>query len=168
MGESYSWFVLYVKSRHEFVTRNELAGKGIETLLPSAKRYRLWSDRRKLVEFPLFPGYLFVHIHPDPESYVSVLKARGAVTFVALESSNPTPVPSGEIRSLKAVVESGKEMDIYPELREGARVRVRRGPLAGADGVLERKGDGNRFLVNIQILGRSIGVRIYDDDIEAA
>jgi transcription antitermination factor NusG len=167
--EEQLWYALYVKSRHEFVILAELVQKGIETFLPSAKRMRLWKDRRKLVEFPLFPGYVFVHIHPDPESHLRVLKARGAVNFVSLEQPGcPTSVPPEEINSIKALVESGQEVDVYPGLVEGARVRVIRGPLKSAEGILSEKLGSSYLLVNIEILGRSLGVRIYDDDVEIA
>jgi transcription antitermination factor NusG len=166
MIETFLWYAVYVKSRHEFVTRDELSRKGTETFLPSAKRLRRWKDRKKLVESPLFPGYLFVHIHPDNESYLNVLKVKGVVTLLSLEPGNPTPVPPEEINSLKLLLESGEELDIRPELKEGRRVRIRRGPLEGAEGVLERKESGNILLVNIELLGRSLGVKVYDDDVE--
>jgi transcription antitermination factor NusG len=75
-------------------------------------------------------------------------------------------VPPEEINSLKLLLESGEELDIRPELKEGRRVRIRRGPLEGAEGVLERKESGNILLVNIELLGRSLGVKVYDDDVE--
>lgn len=162
------WYALYVKSRHEFVARDGLSGKGIETFLPSARRLRQWKDRRKPVEFPLFPGYLFVHIDPGPESCLRVLKTRGAVCFVSLGMETPAPVSPEEISSLRILVGSGSEVDIYPGLAAGARVRVRKGALSGAEGVFLKKQGGNTLVVNINILGRSVGVRIYDDDIEPA
>lgn len=162
------WHALYVKSRHEFVTRDELTRKGVETFLPSVKRLRRWKDRNKFVDFPLFPGYLFVHVRQNPEAFVNVLKTRGVVTFISLMPGHPTPVPPEEISSLMLLIESGKELDVYPHLTEGTRVRVRRGPLTDAEGVLARKEDQHVFLVNIEILGRSVGVKIYASDIEAA
>jgi transcriptional antiterminator NusG len=160
------WFALYVKSRHECVTSRELRKKEIDTFLPSVKRWRQWKDRRMLVDFPLFPGYLFVHIRPDSENFVNVLKTRGAVTLVSSQPGNPTPVADEEISSLKVLIESGKDLDIYPHLREGDRVRLKRGPLKGAEGILRGKDDQYMFLVNINLLGRSVGLKIYADDIE--
>ncbi len=161
------WFALYVKSRHEFVTNGELWKKGIETFLPSVKRWRQWRDRRKLIEFPLFPGYLFVYIYPNPEEFIKVLKTMGSVTFISAEPGHPLPVSPEEINSLKLLIGSGKEFDIYPNLKEGTLIRVARGPLKGAEGVLIKKEDQHIFLVNIKILGRSVGVKIYGDDVEA-
>lgn len=162
------WFALYVKSRHEFVTIDELRKKEIETFLPSVKKWRQWKDRRKFVDFPLFPGYLFVHIYPNPGEFINVLKTRGAVTLISSEPGNPTPVSSEEISALRLLIESGKELDIYPHLKEGTWVRVKRGPLKGAEGVLEKKADQYKFLVNINLLGRSVGLKICANDIEGA
>lgn len=163
-----NWYAVYVKSRHEFVTRGELLKKGIETFLPVARRFSQWKDRRKLVEFPLFPSYLFVCVPPTADAFLGVLKTRGAVQMVSLEPYTPTPVGDGEIRSLKLLLESGEDFDLYPHLNVGDRVRVKRGPLKGAEGTLEIKNDQYKFLVNIELLGRSIGVNIYADDIEGA
>jgi transcription antitermination factor NusG len=162
------WYALYVKSRHEFITEEELKRRGIETYLPSVTRVRQWSDRKKQVISPLFPGYLFVSIFPNPEEYLRVLKARGAVTFISLQPGYPTSVSPEEIQSLKMLIESGEEIDIYPRFKEGERVRIKRGPLTGAEGVLKKKEDRYYFLVNIELLGRSVGIKVQGDEIEAA
>ncbi len=165
---SLNWYAVYVKSRHEFAVHRELSRKGLEAYLPSVKRLRQWRDRRKFVDFPLFPGYLFVHIHDRPESFLEVLKTKGVVNFISLRPGYPSPVSPEEIASLKLLVDSGRELDVHPFLKEGGRIRVRRGPLRGAEGTLVKKGDQYIFHVNIDLLGRSVGVKIYADDLEAA
>jgi transcriptional antiterminator NusG len=162
------WFALYVKSRHEFITNGELQKKGIETFLPSVRISRQWKDRRKLIDFPLFPGYLFVHIYPKPEEFFNVYKTTGVVKIISEERGHPSPLSYEEINSLRLLTDSGKELDIYPHIKEGMWVRVRRGSLKGAEGILEKKEDQYMFLVNINLLGRSVGVKIYADDIESA
>ena len=161
-----NWYALYVKSRHEFIAFGGLIRKGTEAFLPSIKRFRQWKDRRKLVEFPLFPGYLFVHIQPNPEEFLNVLKSGGVVNFVSLTPGHPTPVPRTEVTSLKLMIESGKELNIYSSLKEGSLVRVKRGPLKSAEGILTKKDNQYLFSVNIKLLGRSIGVKIHADDLE--
>ncbi|GAB4390632.1 MAG: UpxY family transcription antiterminator [Thermodesulfovibrionales bacterium] len=162
------WYALYVRSRHEFVVRDELLRKGTEAYLPSVSRLRQWKDRKKSVEFPLFPGYLFVRTEDNPEAHIEALRTRGVVAFVSLEGGRPTPVPDHEIDSLRVLLDSGREIDVYPGLKEGSRVRIRRGALVGAEGMVSGKEEGYTFLVNIELLGRSIGVRIYAEDLEAA
>jgi transcription antitermination factor NusG len=164
-----NWYVIYVKSRHEFAVRHELSRKGVETFVPHVKRLRHWKDRKKLIDFPLFPGYVFVRFGFDPETYLSILKTPGIVTFVSLEgSASPSCVSDSEMHSLKVLMESGKEIDSYPHLKDGMRVRVKAGPLRTAEGILLKKEDQHMLLVNLVLLGRSVGVRVYADEVEAA
>ena len=69
-----NWYALYVKSRHEFVVSDELHRKGVETFLPSVTKFNQWKDRKKQVETPLFPGYLFVYFEPNPVKFMNVIK----------------------------------------------------------------------------------------------
>jgi transcription antitermination factor NusG len=162
------WFALSVRSRHEFVVHDALRQKGVETFLPFVKRVRQWKDRKTTVEFPLFPGYLFVSIFPRAEEFMKVVTIRGSVTFISLVPGYPTPVPTEEIDSLKIVLDSGSAFDVYPQFKAGARVRIKKGPLSGAEGVLTNKDDQQVFLVNVELLGRSVGVKIQAQDIETA
>jgi transcription elongation factor/antiterminator RfaH len=162
------WYALYVKSRHEFVVSNELQRKGIDTFLPSIQKLSQWKDRKKPIQVPLFPGYLFVHITPDPEAFSRVRKTRGIVTFVSSTTGCPTPAAPEEIHALKIMLDSGDIVDIYPHLKEGAPVRMRKGIFQGAEGILEKKDDQCVFIVSIKLLGKSVGVRICADEVEAA
>ena len=162
-----SWYAVYVRSRHEFVTAGELTRKGIETCLPVVKKVSQWKDRKKLIEYPLFPGYIFVQVPVYPGAFLDVLKTRGAVSFVSLEPGTPTPVSADEIDSLRLLIGSGREMDVFPGLKEGMRVRVKNGPLAGVEGVLSRKENECTVSVNVELLGRSVVVKITPQDIEA-
>jgi transcription termination/antitermination protein NusG len=160
------WFALYVKSRHEFAVENELTGKGVEVFLPAVKKIRKWKDRKKLVDFPLFPGYLFIHTLPKAEELSTVIRTRGVVRVISGEAGCPAAVPEAEICALKLLMGSGAQIDIYPHLKEGVRVRVRRGMLQGAEGVITRKDGRLTLLVNIEILGRSLGVPLSPEDVD--
>jgi transcription termination/antitermination protein NusG len=163
-----NWYAVYVKSRHEFVVSEELQRKGIETFLPSITKMNRWKDRNKLVEVPLFPSYLFVSIAPDPEEFLRVLKTRGAVTFISLEPGHPTPLVSEEILTLRRLLDVKKDVRVYPHMKQGARVRIKRGIFVGAKGFLAREEDHHVFFVSIDLLGRTVGVKFYADDVEAA
>jgi len=161
-----NWYALRVRSRHEFVASEELARKGIENFLPSVSRVRQWKDRKKTVDFPLFPGYVFVHLAARPGVFLDVLKTRGSVCFVSLEPGHPTSMPPEEIAALKAMLMSGEQLDVYPAFKEGTVVRVKHGPLLGAVGILAKREGRQMFLVNIDILGRSVGLKISAEDVE--
>lgn len=86
----HNWYALSVKSRHEFVARDELVKKGIETFLPSVMKLRQWRDRKKHVEFPVFPGYLFVSLTHCAQDFMQVAKTRGTVGLVSRARSPDT------------------------------------------------------------------------------
>ncbi|MDA8173553.1 MAG: UpxY family transcription antiterminator [Nitrospiraceae bacterium] len=162
-----NWYAAYVKSRHEFVAQSELGRKGVQTFLPTIKKLNQWKDRKKLVEFPLFPGYLFVNVPSYPSEFVNVLKTRGVVSILASGLDGPVPVPQDEIESLKIMLTSGGDgVNVYPHLKSGALVRVKRGPLKGARGAVMNSEGEHIFVVNIDILGRSIGIKVYANDLE--
>jgi transcription antitermination factor NusG len=163
---SENWYALRVKSRHEFVTAEELTRKSIVNFLPSVARTRQWKDRKKVVDFPLFPGYLFVHITLEPALFLDVLKTRGSVGFVSLEPGHPTSIAPEDILSLKTMLTCGEPIDVFPAFKEGIIVRVKRGPLCSAVGILIKKEEHHIFLVNFDILGRSVGLKICADDVE--
>src|SRR5439155_22663486 len=60
-GSDARWYAVQTRSRHERVVAAQLREQDVSTFLPMITRIRRWSDRRKLVEFPLFSGYVFVH-----------------------------------------------------------------------------------------------------------
>lgn len=165
--QSPAWFAVHVKSRHEFVASGELVRKGVETFVPAMKKLRQWKDRRKFVEFPLFPGYVFVRVPAYRGAFAEILKTRGVVGFVTLEPGSPAHVDIDELEALRILVASGRDIDIYPGLKEGTRVRVTRGPLTNAEGFLEKKIDEYVFIVNMEILGRCVAVKIAPHDIAA-
>ncbi len=163
-----NWYALRVKSRHEFVTSDELTRKDIENFLPSVSRVRQWKDRKKVVNFPLFPGYLFVHLEPQSGAFLDVLKTRGSVCFVSLEPGKPTSLLPEEIAYLRVMLESGEQLDVLPAFKEGTAVRVKRGPLCGIVGILAKRENHHMFFINIDILGRSVGLKICSEDVELA
>jgi transcription termination/antitermination protein NusG len=162
-----NWYALYVRSRHEFTAYDDLRRKGIDAFLPSVKTMHQWKDRRKLIDHPLFPGYVFILVAPRPDVLLSVLKARGVVTILSQERGKPTPVAPDEIRALQLLIESGRDIDLYPGLQEGTHVRVKNGPLKNAEGFLSKKEKECLFLVNVSLLGRSVSVKLSAQDIEA-
>lgn len=163
-----NWYALYVKARHEFKVLDRFRKTGIEAFLPSVERLRKWKDRKKLISYPLFPCYIFVRIRRTPTDIRAVLKTEGVVRFVGFEPRNPEVIPEEQIYSLKKLIESNRQIDPYPYLKEGLRVRVKRGPLIGAEGILVRKGDGHILVVSIDILGRSVSVDTDSCDVETA
>ena len=160
-----NWYAIHTRSRHEKVVRDQLAHQGIEPFLPTLRRINRWKDRKKVIEFPLFPGYCFARFAWNER--LSVLKATGVVRIIGF-ADRPVPVPEGEIGALKRLVEASLPYDHHPFLREGMRVRVIRGPLEGVEGFLVRKEKDCRVIISVNLIARSAAVSIAASDLVPA
>ena len=149
LWETPAWFALYTRSRHEQVVKSQLDGKGIENFLPLYTKQSIWKDRRKQLELPLFPGYLFVRI-PLIEK-TEVLKSFGVVHLVG-DGRRPLPIPEDQVSSLKTCVENGLKYDPCPYLKVGQRVRIKDGPFAEMEGILVRKKNVSRLVISIDLI----------------
>ncbi len=152
-----SWYALRTRSRHEKRAQEQLAARGIEPFLPLVERWRQWKDRRKLVSFPLFPGYCFARFPLSQR--VAVLASHGVVEILG-NREGPVPVPDAEIEAVRKLVTSTLPYDPHPYLREGMQVEVIRGPLAGLRGRLVRKGSRARLVIGVTLIHQGASVEI--------
>ena len=159
---------MYVKPHHEFLVQSDLVGKGGEVYLPAVNKVRQWKDRKKRIDFPLFPGYLFARVVPGAEQFLGLVRTRGVMKILSAVPGHPTPVPDAEISALKRLLSSDKELDIHPELQAGKAVRIKKGIFEGVEGVVSKKGDQFLLHVNISMLGRCVTVKMFADDVELA
>ncbi len=163
---SISWYAVYVRSRHEFSVQQQLTSFNIDNYLPAVERLRRWKDRKKLVTFPLFPGYIFVHVENRKDAFLSVLKLPGVVKFLSLRPGPPDTVPDAQIEALKNLVACGRDIEPYHYLKQGQRVRIKWGPLAGVEGILVQKRGQQMLVLAIDILQQGASVKIDAADVE--
>src|SRR6266566_6198060 len=102
-GAEVCWYAVQTRSRHERVVAAQLREQGVSTFLPMITQIRRWSDRRKLVEFPLFSGYVFVHAAVSPQLRTIVLFSRGVAGFVAMRGE-PLSIPDEQIDNVKELL----------------------------------------------------------------
>jgi len=150
------WFALQTRSRHEKIVRHELLKRNIEQFLPTVKRLSHWKDRKKEIEFPLFPGYCFARF--SLANRLAVLQSPGVVQIVGI--LRPEPIPDVEIESLKIVMNTQTRYEVYPWLKKGSLVEVTHGPMQGARGVLLRHARPYRLVLSIKLIQRAIAVEV--------
>lgn len=165
-NHSKHWYAIAVKPKHEFKVFEKLQCSNIESFLPTIERLRQWKDRKKLVAFPLFPNYVFVRLYSNYENVLNVLKIKGVIRFLGVIQGNPEVIPDIQIESLQKLLENKQDIDVYPYLKEGQKVIVNNGPLAGIEGILTKKDSQQHVLViSIDLLGQSVGLKIDASDI---
>lgn len=160
-----AWFAIWTKSRHEQALRAELESKGFEVFLPTVTRWSRWKDRKKRIDWPLFPGYCFARF--SLASRVDVLRCRGAVGIVSV-AGTPAPVDPFELSAIRQLVESKLQYDPCPLLHEGDPVRVAHGPLKGVEGRLVRKGPNARLVLAVNLISQGVSVEVDAADVTAA
>jgi transcription antitermination factor NusG len=158
------WYAIHTRSRHEKVVRDQFGAKGITHLLPLHLKRSIWKDRVKMVEVPLFGGYIFGHF--ALQDRLQVLQTVGVVRLIGI-CGMPEPVPEEQIEAIRAMSENRLPYDPQPYIKEGQMVRVKRGPVAGPDGVLIEKKKNFRFVINDDRIQKSVAVDIDSSDVEA-
>jgi transcription antitermination factor NusG len=157
------WFAAYTYPRHEKKVAEYLGWSGIESFLPLYKDARSWKNGlRVVVERPLFPSYIFVHV--ELADSLKILRTPSVASLVTV-AGVPAPLPNGEIESLKAGV-SQLNLEPHPYLRKGDRVRVKSGPFAGQEGILLQHKNRWRVVICVDLLMQAISVEIDTSAVE--
>jgi len=160
-----SWYAIYTRHQHEKTVAQILTGKGFDTFLPLYATTHNWKDRTKALTLPLFPCYVF--LKGGIERRLQIITTPGIYGLVS-SAGQPAPIPDIEIEAIRRVVESGTRVEIHPFLKCGSRVRVKCGPLAGIEGILVRKKNISRLVLNVEILGTAASIEVAAFQVEVA
>ena len=161
-----AWYAVYAQVRHESKVYTRLVAKSFECLFPQIERWSRRRDRRKRIQVPIFPGYLFVRTALDNYNHVQILQTPGVVRLVRNEDG-PLPVPDSQIGSLVTLLGSNSVITTHPYLQEGTWVRIVNGPLYGCEGILVRKrNQKSRLVVAIDIIQQAVSVDLSEQDVE--
>lgn len=154
------WHALYVRSRHEKSVYAQLDAKTADVFLPLYSKKQKWADRWKIVQLPLFPGYVFCRF--DASGRSSVLATSGVIDVVRT-GSQPAAIDECEIEAIHQVVRSPLLAEPYPDLVKGKRVMMSEGPLKGLSGTLIEVRKGLRLVISVELLRRSVLIEIDRD-----
>jgi transcriptional antiterminator NusG len=161
-GIEVCWYALWTRSRHEQVVREQLLKKDVEAFLPTITRWSRWKDRKKKIDWPLFPGYCFARF--ERASALTVLKCTGVVNIVSFDGK-PAAIPEQEIESIRRLVASDLKYDPCPFIHEGSMVEVVHGVLKGVVGRLMRKGAHARLILSVDLIGQAVSVEVDAADV---
>ena len=158
------WYAVWTRGRHERTVHDHLRDREIEVFLPTVARWSRWKDRKKQIEWPLFPGYCFARFNPSAR--LRVLNCPGVVSVVSF-NGEPAPVPDHEIDGIRTLLASALPYDPCPTIQTGARVEVTHGPLKGVIGRLTRKGTQARLILSVDLIGQGVSVTVDAADVRA-
>ena len=156
-----AWHVLWTRSNFEKVVYEQLKEKGYEVFLPLVTEWSRRSDSKKLCQTPMFKGYLFLYGGIDRYAYLDISNTNGLVSILGHRWDRLAHIPREEIESIKLTVSNNIPSVPYPYLEQGDRVRITKGSLANAEGILVKsEPDKGLFVISINLLRRSIAVEV--------
>ncbi len=145
-----NWYALYTKPRSEKKATERLTINGFEVYCPLIKTVRQWSDRKKKVQLPMFPGYVFAHVTEIERT--QVLMDAGVLNFVYW-LGKPAIIRESEIEAIREISENGIEVQINSDVFEkGQLVKIPEGPFKGMTGMVDKL-DKKKVMVLVEQLG---------------
>src|ERR1700739_1734056 len=97
-ADNLQWYAAYTCARHERRVAQQLEERHIESFLPTYRSVRKWKDRRKVLELPLFPSYLFVQL--GQKNRLDLLRLPGVFGIVCFQGK-PAAVERTETENLR-------------------------------------------------------------------
>jgi transcription antitermination factor NusG len=143
----------------------QLRGQEVEAFLPLCNEVHRWSDRRKEVGLPLFPGYAFVRLVYSPAERVRVLRTHGVAGFVGTQGRG-IPIPDRQIEDIRILLSQNVPFRSHSALQIGQKVRIRGGSLDGVEGILQSQKNERVLVICIEPIQRAISVDLEGYDVE--
>jgi transcription antitermination factor NusG len=165
--EESKWYAVHTVARHEKRVAAQFEEKRVSMFLPLLRQIRQWSDRRSVVEIPMFSCYAFVRMVQTVEERLKVLRTPGVLGFVGSQRQG-TPIPDGQIESLRTAIREKIPCTVHPFINIGQRVRIRGGSLEGVEGILVGQGGNQSLVVSVELLQRSVSIRVEGYDVDLA
>jgi transcription antitermination factor NusG len=161
---SFNWYVLYTKSRQEKKVAEKLMELNIEAYCPTRIVSKVWSDRTKRVEEPLFKSYCFVRVS-DTEREL-VFQATGVVRYL-FWLGKPAIVKDTEIDTIKKWLnEFDQSLITVGNLLKGDTVEIKNGVLIGEIASVQEK-RGKIVTLNLKSLGATITLDLTKNLVES-
>lgn len=153
------WYAVHPRARHEKQVVDRLDEQGFTTFLPLVKETRRWSDRKKVVEFPLFGCYVFVQLVPTNQMRLRVCQTDGVLQIVGVKGQG-IAIPDDQIEAVRALLNGSLPWSNHPFLKIGQRVRVCGGALEGVEGVLVSRNGDRTLIISVDAIQRSLAVSV--------
>lgn len=152
----------------ERIARASMQSKFGRVLVPTEEVVEIKAGQKKTTERRLFPGYVFVEMVMDDESWHLVKHTNKVTGFVGGAKNRPAPISEAEVQKIVSQMQEGTEKPRHKtEFMVGEYVRVKEGPFTDFNGTVEEVNyEKNRLRVSVMIFGRSTPVELEFAQVE--
>ena len=159
------WYAVHTRARHEKMVAERLLQQGVASYLPLVKETHRWSDRKKVVELPLFSCYVFARFAPTNQDRIRVCRTHGVLQVIGMQGE-AIPIPDEQIDAVRLLLNEQLPWSAHPFLKIGQRVRIGSGALKGVEGILVARNGDRTLVVSVDVIQRSLAVRIEGYQVE--
>jgi transcription antitermination factor NusG len=159
------WYAVHTRARHEKMVAERLREQGVNAYLPLVKETHRWSDRKKVVELPLFSCYVFAKFAPTNQDRQRVVRTDGVLQVLGTRGEG-IAIPEEQIESVRTLINERLAWSAYPFLKIGQRVRIRGGAMNGVEGILVARNGDRTLVVSVDVIQRSIAISIEGYQVE--
>ena len=166
VDRDYRWYILFVRTNHEFKVKNHIQRLGISSYLPVKKTLSYWSDRKKWIERPMFPGYLFVRV--SCREFFSLLNYNSIICYVSFGNA-PAFITDKQIDSIQRIeTDNIKYIDECECYSCDDQIIIISGPLKGIEGRISRIDNNDYFVIDLPEITQSVHIRLKKKMITAS
>ncbi|MDQ3019411.1 MAG: UpxY family transcription antiterminator [Bacteroidota bacterium] len=161
-----NWYVLQTKPRNEKIVFKQVEQKGIESFLPVVEKIRIWSDRKKKIQVPLFSGYVFVHANEE-ERIKAISNTHGALRYIFYEK-HPAIVREREIEIIKQALLEPEKISIEDKkIKKGDSIIVTHGIFKGMRGLVNEFRGNYKLTINLEELSYSFSIILNSNEVSS-
>jgi transcription antitermination factor NusG len=165
MNSDKKWYVLQTRPRNEDIVYRQIKLKGIEAFLPQIEKIRIWSDRKKKIYLPLFPGYIFVHADEE-ERFKAISNTSGAIRYVFFEG-RPAVIKDREIKLIEDSIKEPEKITLEEKrIGKGDDIIVTHGIFKGMKGKVNEFRGNYKLTVNLEELSYSFSIILSSGEVE--
>lgn len=146
------WHVLYTSPRAEKQVKERLDRMEVENWLPLHRCPRVWSDRVKMVDVPLFTSYIFVNCN---EFKLRELPKVYGVSRIVYYNGKPAVVREQELEAIKKFLSEASELPLCP----GDEVEIVCGAFKSVSGKV-KKIKKSYLVLFLEQLGATVCVKL--------
>jgi len=156
------WYVIYTQPRYERKVCDSLESLNIQFFLPVTKKLKVWSDRKKYIDTPLFPSYVFIYLN-DKMDLFRGQNITGVLSYVRM-GKEPVKVCENVIMDLKLVLKNETDIEVSDMyFKPGQKINIQQGPLKGLSCEIVQLMGRKKMLVRGGLIERNIIIPYIPD-----
>jgi transcriptional antiterminator RfaH len=153
------WYLIYTMPRHEKKVFNALKEIELNAFLPTVKKLHLWRDRKKYMDDPLFPSYVFVYLS-NLQNYYAGIGTKGAIGYVKT-GDRIARVSNEVVDNIKLATQTAADMEVSNHnFKPGVKLNISKGVLTGLSCEIVECDNLRKLLVRVDILRRNVLVTL--------